>query len=91
MRCMVCMQHCPYQAITEQEITFDEVSLSGPLVNKDLCTGCGACETHCVNKSYPSIRVFNYGERRIASGAFITEKKKLRIESQRKEQQQEGE
>lgn len=91
MHCMVCMQHCPYQAITEQEITIGEESFSGPLVNKDLCTGCGACETNCVNKSYRSIRVFNYGERRVASGAFITEKKKQRIESQRRELQQEEE
>jgi MauM/NapG family ferredoxin protein len=85
IRCMVCMQHCPYQAITEQEIEFGENTLSGPLVNKDLCTGCGACEKHCANKSYPSIRVFNYGERRIGSGPFITEKKKQRIDSERKE------
>jgi ferredoxin len=85
MPCMVCMQKCSYQAITVQTFEIGNETISGPLVNKDLCTGCGACEKFCANKTYQAIRVFNYGERRIESGPFISDKKKKRIDSARNE------
>lgn len=85
MRCLVCKRKCPYQAITVQDIECGELTMTGPLVDKELCTGCGICEKHCPTQSYPSIKIFAYGERRIDIGPFISEKKKARILKARKD------
>lgn len=45
--CMVCDEHCPYNAIETR--WNDDVAC--PDVNPDLCRGCGACENAC-----PTIR-----------------------------------
>lgn len=83
--CLVCQTHCPYQAISEQNIECGETTLYGPIVDKELCTGCGACEKYCVIKSDPAIRVSSYGERRYSDGPFISEKRRKKIDQKRKE------
>ncbi len=85
IRCMVCEKRCPYQAITEEIIECGETTLSGPSVNKDLCTGCGACEKYCATGSNPSIKIYVQGERRISDGPVISDKKKARIKKERDE------
>lgn len=44
MGCHECVDHCPYNAITIGE---DAV----PVVQFDLCNGCGACERYCISMS----------------------------------------
>jgi ferredoxin len=85
IKCLVCKSKCPYQAITAQDIECGELTMSGPLVDKELCTGCGICEKYCESRSYPAIKIFAHGERRISTGSFISERKKARILKARRE------
>ena len=41
--CMVCDEYCPYNAIE----THWKGDIACPVVNPDLCRGCGACESAC--------------------------------------------
>jgi ferredoxin len=41
--CMVCDEYCPYNAIE----TVWQGDVACPVVNPDLCRGCGACEANC--------------------------------------------
>jgi polyferredoxin/NAD-dependent dihydropyrimidine dehydrogenase PreA subunit len=84
-RCLLCMTRCPYQAIDEVEQTLGEITRQGPVVDKDLCTGCGQCETFCPVSTVPAIRIQSYGERRIMNGSFISEKKREKITRLRRE------
>ncbi|HMA65990.1 MAG: 4Fe-4S binding protein [Fibrobacterota bacterium] len=85
IKCLICKKHCPYQAITEEDIECGETTLSGPSVNKDLCTGCGACEKYCAVGSNPAIKIYVQGERRISDGPVISDKKRARIKKERDE------
>jgi len=40
---MVCDEYCPYNAIE----TVWKGDVACPVVNQDLCRGCGACESAC--------------------------------------------
>ena len=46
--CKLCSQYCPYGAITLDE-------LERPVIDANLCTGCGVCEYNC-----PSSRLLSY-------------------------------
>jgi ferredoxin len=46
--CAVCQEVCPYGAV---EIDEDDKGLARPVVNRELCRGCGACYSKC-----PAIR-----------------------------------
>ena len=46
--CMVCQEFCPYRAIT---IDHDAKGLPRPVVQPEICRGCGACQNQC-----PAIR-----------------------------------
>ncbi len=45
---MVCQEYCPYKAI---EASYTEAGLPRPVVNPQVCRGCGACQNQC-----PAIR-----------------------------------
>jgi MauM/NapG family ferredoxin protein len=69
--CIVCEEHCP---IPTKAITFElrEVELRDgsrrtlkfPVVDPELCTGCGICETKCPFQDLAAIRVTSAGEDR---------------------------
>ena len=42
--CIVCQEYCPYFAIDLDE---SEEGLPRPVVNADICRGCGVCEHVC--------------------------------------------
>lgn len=46
--CMVCDEYCPYNAIRDEP---DENGIPRPVVDKDICRGCGYCQNKC-----PAIR-----------------------------------
>jgi polyferredoxin len=96
-RCMKCIKACPYQAITEETLTADKDSPSGPAIDKELCTGCGLCEQVCPLTTTPAIRVQSYGERRESAGPFISANRRAKIVRMRqvrlqktKDEEQEG-
>jgi NAD-dependent dihydropyrimidine dehydrogenase PreA subunit len=48
--CLVCQEVCPYQAVDVIETGGrgrGGGGNRGPVVNRPLCAGCGACERHC--------------------------------------------
>ncbi len=59
--CLVCLEFCPVQAIyLDHE--------GRPVVNPDVCTGCGLCEENCpVIGTLAAIRVSNMGEKKISN------------------------
>jgi len=69
--CIVCEEHCP---LPVKAIWFEEVAVRDhrgesrvvkqPRVDLDLCTGCGICETKCVVRDLPAIRVTSANEDR---------------------------
>ena len=73
--CLVCEEHCP---TGEKAIQFDEKELlvnsqvrriKMPRIVRNLCIGCGICETRCPVDGASAIRVVNDNEsRRIESG-----------------------
>lgn len=57
--CLVCLEYCPVQAIYLDEE-------GRPIVNPEVCTGCGLCEENCpVTSRQAAIRVSISGERRV--------------------------
>ncbi|MBN1130022.1 MAG: 4Fe-4S binding protein [Chitinispirillaceae bacterium] len=90
LHCLICMTRCPYQAIDEVEQTLGEITRRGPVVDKDLCIGCGKCETFCPVSTVPAIRLQSHGERRIMTGPFISNKKREKIARLRKEKAEEN-
>jgi ferredoxin len=87
-RCLACMRACPYQAITEEGFETDDYAQSGPSIDKDLCTGCGACENACPVTSTAAIRIQVYGERRSDGGPVLSENRKKKIIRLRNERAQ---
>lgn len=58
VRCTSCERHCPTGAITRIAIDpEDEKSLKIPVVDKELCIGCGACEHYCPARPFSAIFV----------------------------------
>jgi MauM/NapG family ferredoxin protein len=69
--CIVCEEHCPtpQKAIyfVQKEITRRDGTLlvvKQPMVDTDLCIGCGICEKECVFKDRAAIRVTSANESR---------------------------
>lgn len=52
--CHYCVEACPYQAISYTKAASGS-SVLRPVVNTDLCNGCGACESVCVSLKAGSI------------------------------------
>ena len=69
--CIVCEEHCPTpkKAIwfQEKEMVNREgarIMIKQPVVDPELCIGCGICEFKCPVKDRPAIRVTSAGETR---------------------------
>jgi len=56
--CNSCERHCPTTAITFVELEPGKRnSLKIPVINKELCIGCGACETLCPARPFSAIYI----------------------------------
>ena len=56
--CGNCARHCPSGAITMVPLDADDPkSLKIPVVNEELCIGCGACENLCPSRPISAIHV----------------------------------
>lgn len=58
VQCNNCQRHCPTNAITlvSRDPDYSD-SLKIPVVNKELCIGCGACENLCPARPFSAIYV----------------------------------
>lgn len=58
LQCTSCERHCPTKAITRIAINpDDEKSLKIPVIDTELCIGCGACEYYCPARPFSAIYV----------------------------------
>ena len=56
--CNSCERHCPTTAITfVDRDPNDNKSLKIPVINKELCIGCGACENLCPSRPFSAIYI----------------------------------
>jgi polyferredoxin len=72
--CIVCEEHCP---TPDKAIKFDirqtllpdgsQILIKYPYVRKDLCIGCGICETKCPLSGNPGIYVTTDNQKRISA------------------------
>jgi len=56
--CFVCMEVCPFGAVYKNEE-------GKPVVDPQICVGCGQCEQNCPVIGESAIKVTNKGEKRI--------------------------
>lgn len=59
-QCLVCDEVCHYRAIEWKVID----GVAYPIVNDQICVGCGLCEAHCPIQPQAAIRVYNLGDKR---------------------------
>ncbi|MBN1758200.1 MAG: 4Fe-4S binding protein [Chitinispirillaceae bacterium] len=82
--CLVCDEVCPYNAITAYVVETTKGRFKVPVVDEDLCLGCGMCEQHCPIFDTAAIVVYKFGENRKATGPYATEaQKKVTLEKRR--------
>lgn len=53
--CGACAEHCPTKAV--RMVLDPEVNKNAPIVNEEICIGCGACEYACPTIPYKAIYV----------------------------------
>ncbi|MBD3390895.1 MAG: 4Fe-4S dicluster domain-containing protein [Chitinivibrionales bacterium] len=82
--CLVCDEICPYNAITPMIVETTTGPFKVPVVNEDLCLGCGMCEQHCPITDRAAIVVFRFGENRRASGPYVRDDEKAQILEERR-------
>ncbi|MBD3345598.1 MAG: 4Fe-4S binding protein [Chitinivibrionales bacterium] len=82
--CLVCDEVCPYNAITPKYVRTTTGMFKVPVVNEDLCLGCGFCEQHCPIFDKAAIVVYKFGENRRESGTYISKWQKESIVEQRR-------
>jgi len=82
--CLVCDEVCPYNAIEARIIETVRGYFKVPVVNQDLCLGCGMCEHSCPIFDKAAIVVYKFGENRRSSGVYATERQKVAILEQRR-------
>jgi len=59
-QCVICQEACSYHAITQDR----EHEIGRPVVNPEICVGCGQCEWVCPVEPRGAIRVTSAGDRR---------------------------
>jgi MauM/NapG family ferredoxin protein len=82
--CLVCDEVCPYNAIESRLVETTTGLFRVPIVEEDLCLGCGLCEQHCPINDKAAIVVYRFGENRRADGAYVSAWRKEKILEQRK-------
>jgi formate hydrogenlyase subunit 6/NADH:ubiquinone oxidoreductase subunit I len=70
--CLVCDEVCPYGAIFVGKSNEKGQGRRGPVVDPQVCVGCGVCEQHCPVLGEAAIRVSVEWEDRLAEGSYIT-------------------
>jgi MauM/NapG family ferredoxin protein len=82
--CLVCDEVCPYNAITAYMVETTKGRFKVPVVDEDLCLGCGMCEQHCPVFDTAAIVIYKFGENRRATGPYATDvRKKVVLEKRR--------
>jgi MauM/NapG family ferredoxin protein len=82
--CLVCDEVCPYNAITAMYLETATGPFRVPVLNEDLCLGCGMCEHHCPITNRAAIVVYTFGEKRLSSGPYVSEWQRKKIQEQRR-------
>ncbi|MCX7725238.1 MAG: 4Fe-4S binding protein [Chitinispirillaceae bacterium] len=82
--CLVCDEVCPYNAISAYIVDTTKGKFKVPVVDEDLCLGCGMCEQHCPIFDTAAIVVYKFGENRIAKGTYASDAQKKIILEKRK-------
>jgi ferredoxin len=59
-QCLVCDEVCTYRAIEWKVID----GVAYPIVNDQICVGCGLCEARCPVQPQAAIRVYSFGDKR---------------------------
>lgn len=82
--CLVCDEVCPYNAIEARVVETVKGQFKVPVINEDLCIGCGMCEQNCPIFDVAAIVVYKFGENRRIDGAYVTKWQKDKILKQRR-------
>ena len=82
--CLVCDEVCPYNAIEARVVDTVKGKFKVPVVDEDLCLGCGMCEQHCPIFDIAAITVFKFGENRRLSGEYASKWQKEKILERRR-------
>jgi MauM/NapG family ferredoxin protein len=77
--CLVCDEVCPYNAITARIVETTTGPFKVPVVNEDLCLGCGMCEQHCPITDEAAITIYRFSEKRRAFGPYANKEEKKQI------------
>jgi ferredoxin len=86
--CLVCDEVCPFNAIEPHLAETTKGRFKVPVVQEDLCVGCGMCEMQCPVFDRGAIEVFRFGENRLASGPYANTYQKQKIDALRKKSDQ---
>jgi MauM/NapG family ferredoxin protein len=81
--CLVCDEVCPYNAIEPRLVETTKGPFKVPVVQEDLCMGCGICEKQCPVFDRGAIEVYRFGENRRASGLYASDFQKQKIDALR--------
>jgi len=82
--CLVCDEVCPYNAITAYVVETTKGKFKVPVVDEDLCLGCGMCEQHCPIFDTAAIVVYKFGENRQLNGQYANALQKKAILEKRR-------
>jgi len=83
--CLVCDEVCPYNAIVPRYVETTRGRFKVPVVDADICIGCGMCEQQCPIFDTAAIVVYKFGENRRLTGPYVSEAQKQMILAKRKE------